>query len=69
MIGYVLAWKSYSFFCTLHFFFVHLIIIIVQTYLKTLNPLLRVGHETMVCTVCFLYSFSDHSGHIEAETK
>ena len=33
MVGYVLAWGSYSFICTLH----HLIIIIVQTYLKTLN--------------------------------
>ena len=33
IIGYVLSWRSYSFVCTLH----HLIIIIVQTYLKTLN--------------------------------
>ena len=33
IIGYVLSWRSYSFLCTLH----HLIIIIVQTYLKTLN--------------------------------
>ena len=33
IIGYVLAWRSYSFICTLH----HLIIIIVQTYFKTLN--------------------------------
>ena len=33
IVGYVLAWGSYSIFCTLH----HLIIIIVQTYLKTLN--------------------------------
>ena len=31
--GYVLACRSYSFACTLH----HLIIIIVQTYLRTLN--------------------------------
>ena len=30
---YSLAWRSYLFICTLH----HLIIIIVQTYLKTLN--------------------------------
>ena len=33
IIGYILSWTSYSFVCTLH----HLIIIIVQTYLKTLN--------------------------------
>ena len=33
IIGYVLAWRSCSFVCTLH----HLIIIIVRTYLKTLN--------------------------------
>ena len=33
IIGYVLSWRSYSFVCTLH----HLIIIIVQTYVKTLN--------------------------------
>ena len=33
IIGYVLSWRSYSFVCPLH----HLIIIIVQTYLKTLN--------------------------------
>ena len=33
IIGHVLSWRSYSFVCTLH----HLIIIIVQTYLKTLN--------------------------------
>ena len=33
IIGYVLSWRSYSFVCTLH----HLIIIIVQTYPKTLN--------------------------------
>ena len=33
IIGYVLACRSYSFGCTLH----HHIIIIVQTYLKTLN--------------------------------
>ena len=33
IIGYILSWRSYSFVCTLH----HLIIIIVQTYLKTLN--------------------------------
>ena len=33
IVGYVLAWRSYSFICTLH----RLIIIIVQTYLKTLN--------------------------------
>ena len=33
MIGYVWSSRSYSFVCTLH----HLIIIIVQTYLKTLN--------------------------------
>ena len=33
IIGYVLSWRSYSFVCTLH----RLIIIIVQTYLKTLN--------------------------------
>ena len=33
IVGYVLACRSYSSVCTLH----HLIIIIVQTYLKTLN--------------------------------
>ena len=33
MVGYVLAWRLYLLICTLH----HLIIIIVQTYLKTLN--------------------------------
>ena len=33
MVGYVFPWRSYSFIFTLH----HLIIIIVQTYLKTLN--------------------------------
>ena len=33
IVGHVLAWRSYSFICTLY----HLIIIIVQTYLKTLN--------------------------------
>ena len=33
IIGYVLACRSYSFVCTLH----HLIIIMVQTYLKALN--------------------------------
>ena len=33
MVGYVLPWRSYSFIYTLH----HLIIIIVQIYLKTLN--------------------------------
>ena len=33
MVGYVLAWRSYSLICTSH----HLIIIIVQTYLNTLN--------------------------------
>ena len=33
IVGYVLSWRSYSFLCTLH----HLIFIIVQTYLKTLN--------------------------------
>ena len=33
IVGYVLACRSCSFVCTLH----HLIIIIVQTYLKTLN--------------------------------
>ena len=33
IVGYVLACMSYSFVCTLH----HLGIIIVQTYLKTLN--------------------------------
>ena len=33
IVGYVLACRSYSFVCTVH----HLIIIIVQTYLKTLN--------------------------------
>ena len=33
IIGYVLSWRSYSFVCPLH----HLIIIIVPTYLKTLN--------------------------------
>ena len=33
IIGYILSWRSYSFICTLH----HLIIIIVQTYLNTLN--------------------------------
>ena len=33
IVWYVLAWRSYSFICILH----HLIIIIVQTYLKTLN--------------------------------
>ena len=33
IVGYVLACISYSFVCTVH----HLIIIIVQTYLKTLN--------------------------------
>ena len=35
IIGYVLDWIWYYFICTLH----HLIIIIVQTYLKTLNLL------------------------------
>ena len=33
IVGYVMACRSYSFLCTLH----HLIIIIVQTYLQTLN--------------------------------
>ena len=33
IIGFILSWGSYPFVCTLH----HLIIIIVQTYLKTLN--------------------------------
>ena len=33
IVGCALAWMSYSYICTLH----HLIIIIVQTYLKTLN--------------------------------
>ena len=33
IVGYVLACRSYWFFCTVH----HLIIIIVQTYLETLN--------------------------------
>ena len=33
IVRYVLTWRSYSFICTLH----HLIIIIVQAYLKTLN--------------------------------
>ena len=33
IVGYILACRSCSFVCTLH----HLIIIIVQTYLKTLN--------------------------------
>ena len=33
IVGYVMACRSYSFVCTLH----HLIIIIVQTYLQTLN--------------------------------
>ena len=33
IVGYILVCRSYSFVCTLH----HLIIIIVQTYLKTLN--------------------------------
>ena len=33
VIGYALSWRSYSFLCTFH----HLIIIIVQTNLKTLN--------------------------------
>ena len=32
-VGYILAWRSHSFICTLH----HLIIIIVQTYLKILT--------------------------------
>ena len=35
IFGYVLACRSYSFVCTVH----HLIIIIVQTYLKALNLL------------------------------
>ena len=35
IVRYVLAWRSYSFICILH----HLITIIVQTYLKTLNLL------------------------------
>ena len=33
IIGYILSWRSYSFVCSFH----HLIIIIVQTCLKTLN--------------------------------
>ena len=33
IVGYVLAYRSYAFVCTVH----HLISIIVQTYLKTLN--------------------------------
>ena len=33
IVGYVLTWRTYLFICTLH----HLIIIIVQTYLKTSN--------------------------------
>ena len=33
IVGYILAYRSYSFIGTLH----HLIIVIVQTYLKTLN--------------------------------
>ena len=51
MVGYVLIWRAYSFICTLH----HLIIIIVQAYLKTLNlwnacqisfvePVCKIGH-------------------------
>ena len=36
LVGYVLVCRSYSFVCTLH----HLIIIIVQTYPKTLNLIL-----------------------------
>ena len=65
IIGYVLVWRSYSFVCTLR----HLIIIIVQTYLKTLNiekclsyfiecgskikHVLSVIHYTLCGAVCF----------------
>ena len=66
MVGYVLAWISYSFICTLH----HLMIIVVKTYLKTLNlsnacqiyfvermikirHILSVIHYTIRGAVCF----------------
>ena len=69
MVGCVLAWKSYSFICTLHL----LIIIIVQTYLKTLSlsnacqiyfveclidirHILAVIHYTIRGAVCFQFT-------------
>ena len=72
IVGYVLAWRSYSFICTLH----HLIIIIVQTYLKTLNlwnasqiyfieyvsqirHILSVIHYTISGAVCFHFPCDD----------
>ena len=58
IFGYVLACRSYSFVCTEH----HLIIIIVQTYLKTLNcvgkikRILSVIHYTICGAVCFQFT-------------
>ena len=69
IVGYILAWRLYSFICTLH----HLIIIIVQTYLKTLNlwnayqihfvecvskirHILSVIHYTIRGAVCFQFT-------------
>ena len=69
IVGYVLAWRSYSFNCTLH----HVIIIIVQTFLKALNlqnacqiyfvecvkkirSILSVVHYTIRVPVCFQFT-------------
>ena len=67
IFGYVLACRSYSFVCTVH----HLIIIIVQTYLKALNikclsdifcrvckikHILSVIHYTICGAVCFQFT-------------
>ena len=74
IVEYALAWRSYSFICTLH----HLIIIIVQTYLKTLNlwnacqiycecvskikHILSVIHFTTCRAVCFQFTHSPYDG-------
>ena len=69
IVGYILAWRSYPFVCTLH----HLITIIVQIYLKTLNlynashiyfvecvskikHILSVIHYTVCGTVCWQFT-------------
>ena len=69
IVGCVLAWRSYSFICTLH----QLITIIVQTYLKTFNlwnacqiyfvecvsqirHILSVIHYTISGAVCFQFT-------------
>ena len=62
IVGYVLACRSYPFVCTLH----HHIIIIVQTYLKSLiyfvecmskiKHILLVSHHTICGAVCFQFN-------------